>query len=417
MERIRRGTRANVIERRMIEDWIHNRKLELDGSNLGVIYMSWDSWKGHGYEGLLYAQPDLSTSWRSFAECEAERIFHASLLQTALHWRNNDLFISIKLPLGKRHALENWLMELALDVKGQWEQRFLEKHGVACGNLRAGVSVTESQGEWDNESYWYEAVKNAILQGQSDINLERSIKRRAFSRIVAERTLYPVYQPIVSLRGGEIFGYEALTRLKDRSLFDGPLDLFDFAEKEGQVYALDRVARGLAIDGCVKLKEGQKLFINVMAQIMEDPGFSPGETISLLEQHRLSPHHVVFEITERSAIADYPAVKKALQHYRNQGYQIAIDDVGAGYSSLQSIVELNPDFLKVDRSIVQGIHQNEMKEHVMGTLIDIGGKMGVSLIAEGIESEEELRKLGEMGVHYAQGYLIGRPEPFPKENG
>jgi EAL domain-containing protein (putative c-di-GMP-specific phosphodiesterase class I) len=402
-----------VIELRMMEDWTHQRGISIERSCLGIIYLSWDAWNGHGYDGLFQTHPELAASWKEFAEAEGAKVFQGIRVQAVLHWRENDLFVSVKLRSGNRSSLDNSLKELALDIKRLWETAFLERSGMRQGCLRVGASVSELEGAGDDERRWYEAVKNAVVQGQSDIDLERSFKRRAFGKLLENREVYPVYQPIVSLEGGQVFGYEALTRLKDRRLFDGPQELFEFAEKEGQVYALDRVARELAIDGCTELKAGQKLFINVMAQIMEDPDFSPGQTISLLEQHRLSPHHVVFEITERSAIADYPAVKKALQHYRNQGYQIAIDDVGAGYSSLQSIVELHPDFIKVDRSIVQDIHRNEMKEHVMGTLLDIGGKMGVSLIAEGIEVEGELKKLAQMGVHYAQGYWIGRPAPFP----
>lgn len=279
--------------------------------------------------------------------------------------------------------------------------------------LKIGVSVVIGEAKPHLHNLRYEAAKEALLQGQSPGNRERRKRRGAFEQLLRQRELFPVYQPIVSLKDNGVFGYEALTRLKNKSLFDGPVSLFSFAEQEGQVYALDRLARELAIDGCRRLEPQQKLFINVMAQIMEDPGFAPGKTISLLEQHHLSPHHVVFEITERSAIADYAAVKKALEHYRSQGYQIAIDDVGAGYSSLQSIAELRPDYLKIDRSIIYNIHNDEMKAYILQTLQSLGDKMDVALIAEGIEHREELEALARMGVQYAQGYLIGRPGPFP----
>src|SRR5690606_10359376 len=103
-------------------------------------------------------------------------------------------------------------------------------------------------------------------------------------------------------------------------------------------------------------------------------------------------------ITERSSIEDYPSVKKALQHYRSQGYRIAIDDVGAGYSSLQSIVELRPDYMKVDKSIIQNLHKDDVKEHILTTLQEVAGKIGAELIAEGIERQEELDKLVRMGI-------------------
>ncbi|RCW43443.1 EAL domain-containing protein [Paenibacillus prosopidis] len=387
---------------------------ESDSSgNLGVIYLSWHLQTANLTDiDALYRE-----RWRSFAEREAENVFKSSILFEGLQWMNDDLFIHMRLPNGRQELLEGWLLELAYKHTAEWEQQFIAELNVDedCrweGKLHAGVSVVEANNVLDNGLFWYESMKKAILHGQSAGAMERSLKRRAIDRLLGQRLINPVYQPIVSLEQGKVFGYEALTRTMDRTWFTGPMELFLFAEQEGLTYALDRLAREKAIDGCMPLKQEQKLFINVMAQIMEDPGFSPGQTLSLLEQHRLSPHNVVFEITERSSIADFGSVKRALEHYRSQGYQIAIDDVGAGYSSLQSIVELRPDYLKVDRSIIQNIHLDEMKEHILFTLIQLAAKMGISIIAEGIELEEELAKVRDMGVHYAQGYLLGRPAEF-----
>jgi EAL domain-containing protein (putative c-di-GMP-specific phosphodiesterase class I) len=387
---------------------------ESDSSgNLGIIYLSWHfQSSNHTDKDALHRE-----RWRSFAECEAETVFKSSILFEGLQWMNDDLFIHMRLPGGRQEFLEGWLLELAYKHTAEWEQQFIAELNVDGeylweGKLHAGVSVVEANNIPDNGLFWYEAMKKAILHGQSADAMERSLKRRAIDRLLLKRLINPVYQPIVSLHQEQVFGYEALTRTKDGTWFNGPMDLFLFAEQEGLTYALDRLAREKAIDGCMPLKKEQKLFINVMAQIMEDPGFSPGQTLSLLEQHRLSPHNVVFEITERSSIADFGSVKRALEHYRSQGYQIAIDDVGAGYSSLQSIVELRPDYLKVDRSIIQNIHLDDMKEHILLTLIQLAAKMGISIIAEGIEQKEELAKVRDMGVHYAQGYLLGSPAEF-----
>jgi EAL domain-containing protein (putative c-di-GMP-specific phosphodiesterase class I) len=335
-----------------------------------------------------------------------------------LKWMKDDLFIHMSLRSGNQSLLEGWLLELAHRHTSVWEQRFTQGLGVedkllAEGKLHVGVAVVAADTLMTDGLIWYEAMKKAILHGQSAGAMERSLKRRAIDRLISGRLIQPVYQPIYSLQQqGEVFGYEALTRTEEQNWFPGPFELFLFAEQEGLTYSLDRLAREKAIGGCMPLKQEQKLFINVMAQIMEDPGFSPGQTLSLLEQHRLSPHNVVFEITERSSIADFGSVKKALEHYRRQGYQIAIDDVGAGYSSLQSIVELRPDYLKVDRSIIQNLHLDEMKEHILYTLVQLAAKMDISIIAEGIELEEELAKVREMGIEYAQGYLLGRPAAF-----
>ncbi|WP_053377239.1 EAL domain-containing protein [Paenibacillus sp. FJAT-27812] len=380
---------------------------------LGIIYLSWQI----GSDEPCCSASSLQERWRVFANREVEAVFKGFLLYEGMQWMREDLFIQLRIPVGQQSILEGWLLELAHKYTTEWEQQFAEELSdslISCldGKLLGGIAVVASDSLTDGLT-WYEAMKKAILHGQSAGAMEHSLKRRAIERLIRERLIHTVYQPIVSLkREGEIFGYEALTRTDERAWFPGPMELFLFADQEGLSYPLDRLAREKAIEGCKPLKQEQKLFINMMAQIMEDPSFSPGKTLNLLEQHRISPHNVVFEITERSSIADFGSVKKALEHYRSQGYQIAIDDVGAGYSSLQSIVELRPDYLKIDRSIIQNIHLDEMKEHILYTLIQLADKMGISIIAEGIELGEELEKVREMGIAYAQGYLLGRPAAF-----
>jgi EAL domain-containing protein (putative c-di-GMP-specific phosphodiesterase class I) len=400
--------------RQLRDIWRLNDTENVSSSHLGIIYLSWQ-FPTDDRENHFSSQHE---KWRVFAENEAEVVFGSSLHYVGLQWMKEDLFIHMRLPAGHQQLLEDGLLELAHKHTAEWEKRFAEEFCSeellsVVGKLHVGVSVVPNDQAPVDGLVWYDAMKKAILHGQSAGSMERSLKRRALERVIGERLIQPVYQPIVSLlRQGDVFGFEALTRTEDQTWFAGPMELFQCAELEGLTYSLDRLAREKAIDGCLRLMPGQKLFINVMAQIMEDPSFSPGQTLSLLEQHRLSPHHVVFEITERSSIADFGSVKKALEHYRSQGYQIAIDDVGAGYSSLQSIAELRPDYLKVDRSIIQNIHLDEMKEHILYTLVQLAAKMDISIIAEGIELEAELAKVHEMGIEYAQGYFLGRPAPF-----
>ncbi|MCA0754826.1 EAL domain-containing protein [Paenibacillus sp. N4] len=387
---------------------------KIGSGHLGMIYLSWNfaDWPRSERTGRL------QETWRSFAEREAKSFWGTSLLYEGIQWMKDDLYVRMSLPSGSRDCLEGWLLELAYRQKEELEQRFVgmlrpEDRAVLHGRLHAGVAVVAAEPPGSAGVKWYAAMKKALLNGGSACAMERGLKRRAIDRLLERRLIAPVYQPIVSLCGeGEVFGYEALARIQEKEWFPGPMELFMFAREEGLTYSLDRLAREKAIEGCAKLRPNQKLFINVMAQIMEDPGFSPGQTLSLLEQYHLSPHHIVFEITERSSIEDFDIVKKALEHYRSQGYQIAIDDVGAGYSSLQSVALLRPDYIKVDRSIIQNIHSDELKEHILLTLLQLADKMGISVIAEGIEQEEELEKVRELGVHYAQGYLLGKPAPF-----
>ncbi|WP_135555272.1 GGDEF domain-containing protein [Paenibacillus cymbidii] len=230
-----------------------------------------------------------------------------------------------------------------------------------------------------------------------------------FYDILSKESIRAVYQPIVSLTGGDIFGYEALTRGPEGSDYRNPELLFTTAEQEGVLYRLDSLAREKAIRGSILEHDRQKLFINISSHILYDPRFVPGKTMEILQQNGMRPEHIVFEITERSSIEDFTLAKKILAHYRSQGYKIAIDDAGAGYSSLQAIAELKPDYIKIDRSLISGIHLDKVKECILESFVAFANKMNILLVAEGIEQPEELVKVVRMGVHYAQGYLLGMP--------
>jgi len=260
----------------------------------------------------------------------------------------------------------------------------------------------------------YDGVVKATERIRESLSGHRDWELRCeLERLLAESSIKSVYQPIVRLGDGKIFGYEALTRCPEGSMFDGPLTLFRFAEKNQMALALDRLARETAIRHSPALGAMQKIFINVTMSIINDPHFVSGQTVRWLNEKGIHPGQVVFELTERSSVDDFEAAEKILAHYRTQGYEIAIDDAGAGYSSLQSIVELRPDYIKVDRSLVRQADNDEMKKHMLRTFVRFAKKMNIRTVAEGIERPEELRLLRAMGFDYAQGYLIGRPSEQP----
>jgi EAL domain-containing protein (putative c-di-GMP-specific phosphodiesterase class I) len=182
-----------------------------------------------------------------------------------------------------------------------------------------------------------------------------------FLQILEQQNIKMVYQPVVSLMDGSVFGYEALMRGPSDTPFQSPEFLFQFAKKEGYLYQLEKLAREKAILGSILTDKKQLLFINISSPVIYDPQFISGKTLEILQQFGLNPNNVVFEITERSSIEDFSLAKKSIEHYRSQGYKIAIDDAGAGYSSLQAIAELHPDFIKVDRSLIHNIHKHKTK--------------------------------------------------------
>lgn len=235
-------------------------------------------------------------------------------------------------------------------------------------------------------------------------------KRKEFKNIIETRNINILFQPIVSLSEGRNYGFEALSRGPRNSAFYSPEVLFPFAAQEGCLYTLEKMARELAIKESKGIIQNEKLFINMSAQAIYQSNYTPGNTVSLLQQYHLSPSDIVFEITERSAIHDFLSFRKVLSHYRSQGFQIAVDDAGAGYSSLQAISELEPDYIKVDKSLIHGINESRIKKNILESFTMFAKKMNSKVIAEGIETPEELKMVKDLGIDLGQGFFLARPE-------
>lgn len=151
------------------------------------------------------------------------------------------------------------------------------------------------------------------------------------------------------------------------------------------------------------------LFINIHPNVLLDKNYHSGETRVLLESLNLSPEQVVFELTERSAVVDFEEFARVLSHYRSQGYRIAVDDVGSGYNSLKTLIYLKPEFIKLDRSLIQDINEHTAQQQLLTVILNYAIESGTKVIAEGVETKAEYEFLQSVGVHYAQGYAIGRP--------
>ena len=257
-------------------------------------------------------------------------------------------------------------------------------------------------------------------KGRSDAalrNQPQAVSRAAlvseFREILNGARLAIVYQPVVCFCSGEVLGWEALTRGPRTSRFASPQFLFGFAEELGLLYALEKVCRRLALEGLGAVEPHQKVFLNIHPSTVRDPNFVRGETMAVVRQVGLRPDNVVFEVTERHCIVDFVGFNRALEHYRSQGYLVAVDDVGSGFSSLQSIAEIRPDFIKIDMSLVRGINANPVKRALVETFTSLAEKIGSFVIVEGIETEEELAAVVGTGARYGQGYFLARPA-FPK---
>lgn len=240
--------------------------------------------------------------------------------------------------------------------------------------------------------------------------------RHTLLQIIRQGDISTLFQPIFSTIEKKIIGYEALSRGPSNSPLHSPLMLFAAASRCGLLTELEILCRRQAVTLFVSKGLKGLLFLNVLPESLLEPQHSPGSTLSIIQQAGMVPENVVIELTEQSPIEDFALLDKALHHYRDMGFSIALDDLGAGYSSLRLWSELHPEFVKIDRHFIDGIHRDPVKREFVGSILNMAKASRAHVIAEGIELPEELKVLEEMGVDWVQGYWLGRPEENPPVN-
>jgi len=231
------------------------------------------------------------------------------------------------------------------------------------------------------------------------------------SEMLSEERFTSVLQPIVwAADPDRVFAREALLRGvgKDDAIVY-PNYIFDVARGCGMLVQVDLAARKAAIDRMVLDGVRETLFVNLAASTLEDPISSLDRTVEMIEAAKIPPRQVVFEVVESDEAHDAPHLKGLLRYYRDAGFRVALDDVGAGYSSLNLLHQLRPDFIKLDMGLIRGVDTDPYKALIAHKIIEIASTLGVETIAEGVETPEELDWVRSHGATYAQGYAIARP--------
>lgn len=242
------------------------------------------------------------------------------------------------------------------------------------------------------------------------------VKRlKVLEKIIQNKDLHTYFQPIVDIQTMETLGFEALNRPEISDLFGTVDHFYEFVGQTDKVFLFECFCRNLSLQrfkgqfSGVMLRKDFVLFLNIHPNVLLDRGYHSGETLQLLKELDIKPQQVVFELTERSAVTDFVEFERVLSHYRSQGYRIAVDDVGSGYNSLKTLIYLKPEFIKLDRSLIQFIDKHSEQQQLVTLLMKYAEQAGTKMIAEGIERLEELDYLQQIGIHYAQGYALGKP--------
>jgi EAL domain-containing protein (putative c-di-GMP-specific phosphodiesterase class I) len=231
------------------------------------------------------------------------------------------------------------------------------------------------------------------------------------------RRLTTVYQPIVHAAApGELFAVEALLRgVSRQSAVLYPAYLLEVARACGMLAHIDHAARAATVDAMLRGEVSGRVFINISPITAQDPVEAVDTTLAALTRAQMSPDRIVFEVTEADHSLDLDMLRRVLDSYRAAGFGVALDDVGAGYSSLNLLHQLRPDFIKLDMELIRNVHTDGYKALIAQKILEIARSLGVRTVAEGVEVADELSWVCDHGADFVQGYLIARPgEPrFP----
>jgi len=224
----------------------------------------------------------------------------------------------------------------------------------------------------------------------------------AIRRVISEREVRIVFQPVVDLKTRKVFAYEALARTSAPE-FDGPLALFAAAVEESCTGELGRLLRSMSLDGCTN----HPLFLNIHPAELNEPWLvQPDDPIFKHSED------VYLEITEGVPLSHFRLCQNMLDEVRGRGVHLVVDDLGAGYSNLKYIADLRPRIVKLDRGLIAGLTTSSRLYKLVAAIVRLCKELDSKVVAEGIETAEELASVIAAGAQYGQGYLLARPA-FP----
>ncbi len=250
---------------------------------------------------------------------------------------------------------------------------------------------------------FFAEILGKVLEEREDAQAAWRQVRGRMDAVLTGHEFSTVFQPIWDIRENKVVGFEALSRFKGMP-YRPPNEWIDDAESVGVLQDLEALLHHNALQHVDDLPEGAYLSLNVTPASLLGADFA-----AMLETYPLD--RIVLEITEHESITDYDRIESALEPLRRRGLRLAVDDAGAGYASFRHILRLKADIIKLDRSLIRDIDADVACRTLAQALVQFAGQVGSRVIAEGVETKEELEALRGLGIVLVQGYLLGQPQP------
>ena len=401
---------------RILSDWVtglplypvadlRNERL----ANLGIVYLQLGRFAGiesvYGWE--LYDQVLRCVTESVRADLEASPLRSAFL---SIQFTGCDgFYLLFDLSAGSTAAGQTALEKEALRFRDGATRLLSQRLGRTIVELMAvhysAVCVPDDPRVRPSRNV-IRGLREAARLVETRETAERLRLAASCRAILAGRKLHAVYQPVVSIRENDVVGYEALIRGPVGEM-ERPDMLFAVAAEADMTLELESLCLETIFAKVPRGVMGKKLFVNASPRLLGHSVFLDQRNLDAVRRAHPS---VVVEVSEKEVVHDYPAFRETLDRLRHAGLQIAIDDAGSGYSGLESILQLRPEYIKVATSIVRNLHADTIKRQVITALATLGDQIQAPLIAEGIEQPEELDSLLALGVRMGQGFLLGRPQ-------
>jgi EAL domain-containing protein (putative c-di-GMP-specific phosphodiesterase class I) len=255
------------------------------------------------------------------------------------------------------------------------------------------------------------ALEEALTQAAHQRQADEFLVLGQLEDILLRERVVTAYQPILRMQEGTVMGFEALSRGPRGSGLETAEALFGAAKNHNLRVELDRLCRRRALLSSGRIPSNAKIFVNTLPATMRDPQFRDKALIDFLEKAQVSPDRIVIEITEELVIKNYELFRDTMGYFTALGMCFAVDDVGTGYSHLESIAKLQPSYLKIDISLVSDVRSIPVNFEMVKAIITLGHSIGAKVIAEGIEKEEDHQVLRDaLRVDFGQGYYLARPD-------
>lgn len=317
-----------------------------------------------------------------------------------------------------RGYFESIGLEYSEPYEGIFAARFHPKElGRLCNEFLCNVSELELK---DSKALILATDETLHIHHLTQMQPLQSIVSRVrgewLFEVLDEGRIYSHFHPIVEANNpASVFGYECLARAKSE---DGenirPDIMFDIARQTDMLFHLDRACRLAAINGCIEHNLNKSIFVNFNPATIYNPLYCLQTTMEAIHAANLSPDQIVFEVVESEEVRDVDHLLGILNYYRDNGFKVALDDLGAGFSSLNLLSRLKPDFVKLDINLIRDVDTNRYTSVITENLLTMAQKLDIKTIAEGVETVGEWRWLADHGADYIQGFLFAKPAAPPE---